>query len=484
MLELFVPLMSKLLLTFYGDDFTGSTDALEQLTLAGIRTALFIAPPTPGQLRKFPGLQAIGVAGKTRSLAPAAMERELKPALLALKKLGARHVHYKVCSTFDSAPTIGSIGRVMDLAAMIFPAPFIPLLVAAPALGRYTVFGQHFARFGIGSAGAIHRLDRHPSVSKHPITPMIEADLRVHLAKQTQQRVAVFDILKVSLPRKEARSALKQILADEPDVVLFDALTSEHLAQIGELMDGYASSRQPLFAVGSSGIEAALAAHWSVGDDVRSLKSKSRSLRLVTSSPARQILVGSGSCSPVTSGQIAWALKNGFAEVPLNAGTLTNPKTSPAGIQAAAIVAAKYLNAGKSVIVHTTKSGADRRIATKLKNQTSQILGTALGRVLREALEQNKVRRVCIAGGDTSSYAARALGIAALEMLAPLTPGAPLCRAHAPGSPMDKLEVVFKGGQVGAEDYFKIVKRGKTGTGGNRGNGDFFPNSVCSVSSR
>ena len=39
--------MSKLLLTFYGDDFTGSTDALEQLTLAGIRTALFIAPPTP-----------------------------------------------------------------------------------------------------------------------------------------------------------------------------------------------------------------------------------------------------------------------------------------------------------------------------------------------------------------------------------------------------------------------------------------------------
>jgi len=56
--------MSKLLLTFYGDDFTGSTDALEQLTLAGIRTALFIKPPTTAQLKKFPGLQAIGVAGK------------------------------------------------------------------------------------------------------------------------------------------------------------------------------------------------------------------------------------------------------------------------------------------------------------------------------------------------------------------------------------------------------------------------------------
>jgi uncharacterized protein YgbK (DUF1537 family) len=46
-------------------------------------------------------------------------------------------------------------------------------------------------------------------------------------------------------------------------------------------------------------------------------------------------------------------------------------------------------------------------------------------------------------------------------MIAPLTPGAPLCRAFAPGSPADGLEVVFKGGQVGAENYFGIVKRGK-----------------------
>jgi uncharacterized protein YgbK (DUF1537 family) len=46
-------------------------------------------------------------------------------------------------------------------------------------------------------------------------------------------------------------------------------------------------------------------------------------------------------------------------------------------------------------------------------------------------------------------------------MIAPLTPGAPLCRARAlPPSPAEGLEVVFKGGQVGAEDYFEIVRRG------------------------
>jgi uncharacterized protein YgbK (DUF1537 family) len=96
-----------------------------------------------------------------------------------------------------------------------------------------------------------------------------------------------------------------------------------------------------------------------------------------------------------------------------------------------------------------------------LKGDTAHILGTALGKVLRGALAQSKVRRVCLAGGDTSGFAARALGIEAVEMIAPLTPGAPLCRAFAPGSPADGLEVVFKGGQVGAENYFRIVKNGE-----------------------
>jgi uncharacterized protein YgbK (DUF1537 family) len=443
--------MSKLLLTFYGDDFTGSTDALEQLTLAGIRTALFIQPPTPTQLKKFPSLQAIGVAGKTRSLAPAAMERELKPALLALKKLKPRHVHYKVCSTFDSSPAIGSIGCVMDLAAKIFPAPFIPLLVAAPALGRYTIFGQHFARYGIGSKGAIHRLDRHPSISKHPVTPMTEADLRVHLAKQTKKKTALFNILNCALPAKEARVALLKLLAEKPEVILFDALTSEHVARVGELIEAIASQKQPLFSVGSSGIETALAAAWN-----------KKRLTGTLAPPVKQVLIGSGSCSPVTSGQIAWALKHGFAEVALNAVWLADAKNSAKEISRAAEVAAEKLKSGRSVIVHSTKSGSDKRIATKLKGRTAEVLGSALGKVLLGAVEQSSVHRICIAGGDTSSYAARAMGIEALEMIAPLTPGAPLCRAIAPGSRADGCEVVFKGGQVGAENYFQTVLKGNS----------------------
>ena len=120
-----------------------------------------------------------------------------------------------------------------------------------------------------------------------------------------------------------------------------------------------------------------------------------------------------------------------------------------------------FLQSGRSVIVHTTKTGSDQRIAAKLKNQTADLLGMALGQVLRGALSQAKVQRLCIAGGDTSSFAARALGIEALEMIASLTPGAPLCRAFAPNSPADQMEIVFKGGQVGAENYFETVLKGK-----------------------
>jgi uncharacterized protein YgbK (DUF1537 family) len=443
--------MKKLLLTFYGDDFTGSTDALEQLACGGVRTVLFIEPPTSEQLARFKNLEAIGVAGKTRSMTPAAMERELKPALLALKKLGARHVHYKICSTFDSSPRIGSIGKVIDLATEIFRPRFIPVLAAAPALGRFTVFGNHFARFGIGSDGEIHRLDRHPSISRHPITPMTEADLRAHLAKQTKKKIALFDILNVSQPTYLAQMRFNWLLAEKPEVVLFDALMSENLVVIGRLLEAHATTRRPLFSVGSSAIEMALGANW-----------PHRILRAKRVPPVKQILVGSGSCSPVTTGQIAWALKNGFAEVPLNAKKLA-AINSAAEIERAINAAIKFLRSGRSVIVHTTRSGLNKRVAAKLKNKTAEILGAALGEVLRGVLAQSKITRTCIAGGDTSSYAARTLGIEAVEWIASLnTLGAPLCRAHAPGSPVDGREIVFKGGQVGAENYFQTVLKGNS----------------------
>ena len=156
----------------------------------------------------------------------------------------------------------------------------------------------------------------------------------------------------------------------------------------------------------------------------------------------------------MTSQQIAWALKHGFTEVSLNAGMLVDERAAKSEIERAWAQVVNLLQQGRSVIVHTTRSGVDKRVAAKLKGRTAEVLGTALGQVLRGALERSSVQRLCIAGGDTSSFAARALGIEALEMIAPLTPGAPLCRVASSDSPINGREVVFKGGQVGSPDYF------------------------------
>jgi uncharacterized protein YgbK (DUF1537 family) len=418
-------------LAYYADDFTGATDALETLALAGLKTRLFLTPPTPAQCA---GLDAVGVAGLTRSLAPDAMERALRPAFQALKALAPRHVHYKVCSTFDSSPSVGSIGRAIDVGAGIFGGRTVPLLVAAPALGRYCVFGHLFARYGIGSDGAIFRLDRHPSVSTHPVTPMTESDLRVHLAHQTRKKVGLITINDLERPIAELRSALQTQVTQGAEIVLIDGMNPGHLERAGALLEDLAGPGT-LFSVGSSGVGSALCLNWKMN-----APASERPPARPAGSAAVPTLILSGSCSPVTAGQIDWALTHGFGGVALDPLGHANP---------ASIAAA--LRSGRSVIAYTSRGQTDGTVA-------AEALGTMLGRLARDVVVQSNVKRVVIAGGDTSSYAARALGLESLEMLAPLSPGAPLCRAHAPGSPVDGLEVNFKGGQVGAPDYFGKVQ--------------------------
>ena len=99
---------SALLLAYYGDDFTGSTDVMEALSRAGLRTVLFLKPPTKAQLAKFPGLRAFGIAGGSRTMSPEEMETELPPAFEALKaarkaglKVGALH-RFDPCQRADA----------------------------------------------------------------------------------------------------------------------------------------------------------------------------------------------------------------------------------------------------------------------------------------------------------------------------------------------------------------------------------------------
>jgi uncharacterized protein YgbK (DUF1537 family) len=386
-----------------------------------VSTVLFTAPPTPQQLARHAGLRAFGVAGTTRSMPPDAMERTLRPALAALRDSGARIVHYKVCSTFDSSPTVGSIGRVIDVGADVFASRCVPVVVGAPALGRYCVFGNLFARCGVESEP--FRLDRHPSMSRHPTTPMDEADLRLHLARQTDKPIGLLDVLALERPDVDREF---ERLGEENPVLLTDVLYERQLATVGRLLDAQASRHAPSFVVGSSGVEAALAAHW-----------KFPPAAFAPVAPAgAPVLAVCGSCSPVTARQIDWAVEHGFAAV---AHDEADARAS----------AERALRQGRSVIVHSRRSTA------------STDVGPALGRLTREVLEKTGVRRVLVAGGDTSGQIAHALGIESMEMVGELTRGSPLVRvAAAPGSPADGIEMTFKGGQIGPVDFFALVEKG------------------------
>ncbi len=411
-------------LTFVGDDFTGSTDAMESLALEGLQIALFTRPPTKAMLAAHPNLDAFGIATRTRSMPPDDMAAALKPIFETLREVGSPIVHYKICSTFDSSPTVGSIGRAIEVGREVFDAAAVPVLVGVPSLGRYCVFGNLFARYGAG--GEVFRLDRHPSISRHPVTPMTEADLRVHLARQTSLPIGLFDIRAYATP--DAFSSI----AKEHAVVLMDCAGAYHLPIAGSLI----AATQ--FVVGSSGVGQALVAHWR---ETGSLKPAEPIPAAIANGP---VLAVCGSCSPVSVAQVKWAVANGFDEVVVRASTDRNR---------AAEVAAAALGAGRSVVVHTA---SDR---TKWE-ATDDVIGSTLGAIAQGALGLAPVRRIAIAGGDTSGRIAKALGIESMKVMAQLTRGAPLVRVTAPDSPADGCELTFKGGQIGSPDFFGQVRDG------------------------
>jgi uncharacterized protein YgbK (DUF1537 family) len=232
--------------------------------------------------------------------------------------------------------------------------------------------------------------------------------------------------------------------------VLLDGLDTAMLEQAGQLIGNLRQGSQPLFTVGSSGLTSSLIPWW---------RSSGRIAAAPVFPPAAgaadRILVLSGSCSAVTARQILWAKQHGYACAELDAAALAggNSQAAKAGLA----LAADHLRAGRDAVLYTAlgpPSGVTE----------GEQLGRALGSLLLELVRQTGVRRVVLCGGDTSSHAVQQLNLTALTFAGALTPGAPLCRAHAdPATGLDGLELVLKGGQMGPEDFFRIARQGSAG---------------------
>ena len=457
----------RLRLAFYGDDFTGSTDALEVLAFAGLDCALFLEPPSPESLKRFGRLDAVGVAGDSRGMTPGEMDERLPDLLHRLVGLGAPIVHYKVCSTFDSAPGIGNIGHVIELARKRLSSGPVPVVAGNPALGRYCVFGHLFARSA--TDGKVHRIDRHPIMSVHPVTPMDEADLAVHLSRQATLAIASLSLPQLEQDRATLDGSMDTLLDAQGDAVLCDASTPRHLTEIGRLLARQAQRQgRPCFVVGSSGVEYALTQWWQEAGLPTQATGHYGTFRGVD-----RVLALSGSASKLTALQIARAIEAGFADVPVRARDLVDDDRWQATSAEIVARATSLLNSGRSVLLHTARGPDDPRIGEMIdaltagglskdaaKHEGGRKLGIRLGRIVREILENVPLQRLLLSGGDTSSQVTQVLAPEALVVVARLAPGVPLCRTVSGLGASDGIEIALKGGQLGDEDFFEKARAG------------------------
>ena len=442
------------LIAFVGDDFTGSAATMEVLSFAGLPTVLFLAPPTKAQAARFGAMRGIGIATTARSQSPDWMARHLPPLFAHLAATGAPLLHYKTCSTLDSAPHTGSIGKAVELALAVRGSDWVSCLIAAPPLRRYQAFGQLFAAAG----DAVYRLDRHPVMASHPVTPMQEADVAMHLRKQTDLPLATLTLEHLN------PTGLASLRANAPaKIITLDCIDMDHAAQLGALIWDAAGADGHL-AIGSQGVEYALVAHWQ----------KSGLIPPPEPAPSfgkvDHVIAISGSVSPTTAAQIARAEEDGFVVIPLDAAALIKGGDSAKRAMTNSYEAARAaLSQGRDPLICSARGPDDPAVAAMraalsasqhTPHEANALIGTSLGALLRDLLRGTGVARAIIAGGDTSGFAAQALGLFALTAIGATTAGAALLKGHSDTPEFDGLELALKGGQMGSPDYFSWIKNG------------------------
>lgn len=446
--------LNNLLLTWFADDFTGAAAVLEVLAFAGVRSVLFLDVPTSEQLNRFSNMQAIGIASTARAQSPEWMDDNLPAVFTSLKALNPQLLHYKICTTLDSSPTTGSIGRAIEIAHELFKPVAVPILVAAPQMRRYQLFGHLFAALG----DDVFRIDRHPVMMRHPVTPINESDVGQHISAQSERLdTTVWSVEDMTANRLPAQPPA----SDRISTFTIDCIDKASELTAGKLL--WQRRDQNRFVVGSQGIEFALVRHWIETGALQKQDPPGGA------GQSKGMVTVSGSVSPTTAEQINWSRSNGFATIRFDVcracGDAAELESEIACVVEQSVNA---LENNTDPLIFTAE-GPDDQAVVKLTNtvkdsgksmsEVNKNIGIALGKVLQRVLEQSGTRRAIVSGGDTSGYVLQQLGVVALSALAPTVPGASLSLVHADG-PLDGMEIALKGGQMGSADYFGWIREG------------------------
>ena len=414
-----------MLLGAIADDFTGATDLCSMLVRGGMRTVQVIGTPAPGD--PVTDADAVVVAIKSRT-APVkwAVEQSLA-ALDWLKEAGARQFFFKYCSTFDSTDQ-GNIGPIADALIHALGCGFSLHCPAFPTNGRTVYLGHLFA-------GGV--LLNESGMQNHPLTPMTDPNLVRVLSRQTDGTVGLVSFATLEAGASAVRDALTRLKEQGRRHAIVDAVTDAHLVTIGE-----AAASHPLIG-GGSGVAMGLPGNFRRAGLLRS-GGDAGSLPAVAGACA----VLSGSCSRATLSQLGFARSHApvFELDPIatpNAAALADAALAWASdkIGATPVVIAASAPPGKVTAIQAALGGSEKAGA---------LLEDAMARVA-EGLVARGVRRMVVAGGETSGAVATRLGVRQLRIGAEIDPGVPWTLASGAG---EDLLMALKSGNFGASDFF------------------------------
>ncbi|MEO5765639.1 MAG: 3-oxo-tetronate kinase [Casimicrobiaceae bacterium] len=413
-----------MLLGCIADDVTGATDLASMLVRVGMRTVQTIGVPGEGGIGGEP--DAVVVALKTRTLPVAEALAQSLAALAWLRAHGARQIYFKYCSTFDSTDA-GNIGPVADALQDALDTRFT---IACPAfpVNRRTIYLGHLY---VGDD-----LLSDSTMRDHPLTPMRDANLVRVLGRQTRHRVDLVRWPVVRRGPEAVRAEFARLGAEGARYAVVDAIDDDDLITIG------AACRDLTLVTGGSGIALGLPQNFRAQ---RLLPERADAAALPAVSGKAAVLAGS--CSAATNAQVA-AMARTHTAIALD--PLEGGDASALAARALEAVAAD-LAAGRPFVIYSTAAPDEvAAVQARLGRTQSASLIEAAFAALACGLVERGVRRLVVAGGETSGAVVQSLGIDALTIGPQIDPGVPWTAST--GTPT--IALALKSGNFGAEDIF------------------------------
>jgi uncharacterized protein YgbK (DUF1537 family) len=410
-----------LLLGCVADDFTGATDVASMLVKNGMATVQVIGVPE-GPL---PEADAIVVALKSRTAPVAQAVAESLAAAEALLAAGAKQLFFKYCSTFDSTHE-GNIGPVADALLKRLGAGFAIACPAFPANGRSLYQGHLF----VGQ-----RLLSESGMQDHPLTPMRDPDLVRVLSRQTEGGVGLVPFAVVEQGAAAIRREMTRLAEAGRRYAIVDAVSDAHLLAIGEACAAHA------LITGGSGIAMGLPENFR-----RAGLLPARGDAAALPALGGLCAVVAGSCSRATLGQIGFARDH----VPvLELDALAKPDAGALAAQALDWASGRLDAARPVVIAGSAPPEQVAALQAKLGRDAAGALIEQAMASVAEGLIARGVRRLVVAGGETSGAVVQRLGVRRLRIGAEIDPGVPWTFAEPVG-----IHLALKSGNFGARDFF------------------------------